>query len=205
MHTPDNEFWKIFKSTAGAFSVSEALALYNICMDAPQGDYLELGSYKLKSASVAAIALQDGDFYLVDPLFKDDNFCEEVMKGKLFRINMVLVGDTSLNVIPRHNNLAYVMVDSADHDELALEEVRQLEDRIMPNGIVAFHDLDSQFRHVRMAYDYLVETGKYEPIGIDWPTIVNYVRENNLEQGNDTWHHTELEFPCFVGAVRRKA
>lgn len=203
MHIPDFSFWSIFKKTEGAFSVTEAVALYNICLEAPKGDYLELGSYKLKSASVAAIALQDGDFYLVDPLFKDDNFCEGVMKNKMFRTNMILVGDVSLNEIPRHDSLAYVMIDSADHDELVLEEVKQIEDRVMQNGIVAMHDIDSQFKCVRQAYDYLLSTGKYIPIPIDWSSIINYVRENDLEKGNNSWHHTEMDFPCFVGAVKR--
>jgi len=41
-------------------------------------------------------------------------------------------------------------------------------------------------------------------INIDWDKIVSYVNENNLEEGNTSWHHNELKNPCFVGAVKRK-
>ena len=205
MHTPDNNFWPIFRNTEGAFSASEALALYNVCLSVPQGQYMELGSYKLKSASVAAIALKDGDFYLVDPLFRDDNFCREAMGDKMFRINMILVGNESLDEIPKHDKYAYVMVDSSTHqDGLPMQEVRLLEDRMVSGGIIAFHDFKSQFVEVEGAYNYLLSTGKYDEIKIDWDEIIAYVKENDLETGNSSWHHNEIDFPCFVGAVKRK-
>lgn len=205
MNIPDLGFLDFFKNREGAFSVTEAIALYNICLDATKGEYIEVGSYKLKSASVAAMALKDGDFWLVDPLFRDEKFCEEVMKNIVFRVNMVLVGNESLNEIPKHGEYSYVMVDSGSHgDGLPMQEVKLLEDRMVKGGIIAFHDFRSQFVEVEQAYNYLISTGKYEEIPINWQEIIEYVNANNLEEGNNSWHHTELKNPCFVGALKRK-
>ena len=204
MQTPPINFWDFFKNREGAFSVTEAIALYNICLKVPQGEYIELGSYKLKSASIAAMALKDGDFWLVDPLFRDNKFCDEVMKDIIFRVNMILVGNESLDEIPKHGKYSFVFVDSGDHQSLPMKEVKELEDRLVPNGIIAFHDVFAQFLQVTEAYNYLISTGKYEEIPIDWESIIAYVNENNLEEGNISWHHNELKNPCFLGAVKRK-
>ncbi len=205
MNVPEFSFWHFFKNRVGAFSVCEALALYNICLGVPQGTYLELGSYKLKSASAAAIALKDGDFYLVDPLYFEEQFCREAVENVLFRMNMILVGSTSFNEIPNHDNLAYVFIDSENHgEEIVMREVELLEDRVMQNGVIAFHDYKSQFVPVEYAYNYLLSTGKYEEIKIDWDEIISYAKEHDLEKGNNSWHHEELEFPCFIGALKRK-
>lgn len=204
MVIPDIKFWDFFKKREGAFSVTEAVALYNICLDAPKGEYIELGSYKLKSASIAAMALKDGTFWLVDPLFRDEKFCEEVMMNIMFKINMVLVGNESLDEIPKHGKYSYVFVDSGDHQSLPMKEVKMLEDSVVKDGIIAFHDVFAQFLQVTEAYEYLLSTGKYEPININWQEIIEYVNENNLEEENVSWHHNELKNPCFVGALRRK-
>ena len=75
----------------------------------------------------------------------------------------------------------------------------------MSGGILAFHDYGNQFTAIARWYDYLVGTGKYEPIAIDWDTIFDYVRDNNLEEGNSSWHERgSEEFPKFVGALKRK-
>jgi len=112
----------------------------------------------------------------------------------------------STDVIPIIRTLySYVFVDSGSHqDGLPMQEVKLLENIVVQDGIIAFHDFDSQFKEVREAYDYLVSTGKYEPININWQEIVEYVNANNLEDGNNSWHHTELKNPCFIGAVKRK-
>jgi len=71
---------------------------------------------------------------------------------------------------------------------------------------IAAHDYKNQFTEVEGAYDYLVGTGKYEPIHINWQEIFDYVAEHNLEEGNNSWHlYPELPHPPnFVGALRRK-
>jgi predicted O-methyltransferase YrrM len=186
----------------------EFIAIYNIALQAPEGLYLELGSHKGKSGMSAMLGLKAGLFYLVDPIFEDTNLAEDVSKlvsGVNDKVVVVMVNDYSTNVIEKHTQYSYVFVDSGTHDNgLPMQEVKMLEDRMKPGGIICFHDYQSQFVEVHQAYDYLVSTGKYEPIGINWHEIIDYVGARDLEKGNESWHHQEMEFPNFVGAVRRK-
>jgi predicted O-methyltransferase YrrM len=207
MNFPSKEFIEEFKKVHGALSVCESIAIYNIALEAPEGLYLELGSHKGKSGMSAALGLKDGLFYLVDPIFENADLAIEVsdLVKSAGNTSVVIVAAYSTEVIENHTDLSYVFVDSGSHqDGLPMQEVKMLEDRVMQNGIIAFHDFNSQFIEVKEAYDYLLSTGKYEEIKIDWEAIVNYVRENDLEKGNTSWHHTETQFPCFVGALKRK-
>lgn len=209
MKFPSIEFFEKFKATPGALSTPESIAIYNIALQAPEGVYLELGSHKGKSGMSASLGLKDGLFYLVDPIFEDielaGSVCDIVQNSAASNVSVVIVADYSTNVIEKHNNLSYVFVDSGSHcDGLPMQEVKMLEDRVVTEGIIAFHDYNSQFHEVKEAYDYLIRTGKYEEISIDWPSIVSHVKENDLEKGNSSWHHTEMAFPCFVGALKRK-
>lgn len=210
MILPDSKFWEVFKSTHGAFSTPEAIALINICAQAPAGEYLELGTHKGKSTLAACFALQAGLFNLVDPIFEDDNVCKEIAatftRYPSIHIEKKLFADISENVIPKFNDLAYVFVDSGDHgEELVRTELDLLDGRVMSGGIIAFHDLDNQFTAVRRGYDRLVGSGQYDPIPVNWSEIFDYVRANNLEEGNSSWHERgSEEFPKFVGAVRKK-
>jgi hypothetical protein len=207
---PPQEFWDTFRETNGALSCSEAIAIYNISALAPIGLYMELGTHKGKSAMAATIGLKDGVFILVDPIFDDKELVGELADNVLAvsSIGRVIIpiAENSLQVIPYHDYYSYVFVDSGSHqDGLPMQEVKLLEDRIVEGGIIAFHDFKSQFVEVEVAYNYLVSTGKYEEIKIDWDTINKYSDENNLEDGtNKTWHHTELKNPNFVGALKRK-
>ena len=109
------------------------------------------------------------------------------------------------SILHNFNNISYCFVDSGSHqDGLPMQEVKLLEDKMVQGGIICFHDWDSQFREVKEASDYLVSTGKYDYISIQWNEIIEYVNANNLEEGNISWHHNELKNPQFVGAVRRK-
>lgn len=208
MILPNETFWSAFKSVQGALSCCEALAIMNIASEAPQGIYLELGTHKGKSAISAMQYLSNGEFHLVDPIFNDLELAEQVVKMVLCHSNKIVVGiipKYSIDIIENYNKLSYVFVDSGSHqDGLPMQEVKMLEDRIVSGGIIAFHDFDSQFKEVREAYNYLLNTGKYEEISIPWDEIRKYVLENNLEENNQSWHHTELETPCFVGALKRK-
>lgn len=211
MILPSKEFIDKFKETTGAFSVTEAIGLYNVCLEAPQGDWIELGTHKGKSTTVIALAIPEktSTLHLVEPEFKD----EEWRNGASARIKEVKAGikvlgyaGYSLNVIQKHiGQLSFVFVDSGVHDDMVMQEVKMLEDKMIPQGIIAFHDYKNQFTAVERAYDYLVSTGKYEVIPIDWDDIKKYVTENNLEEGNNSWHVYE-EHPCpnFVGALKRK-
>lgn len=209
MITPTPEFWKIFKETDGALSCTEAVAIMNIAELAPQGTYIELGTHKGKSGMAALFTLRNGEFIAVDPIFEESIIMLKVAKTLTGfcddSVDIKMVIGYSTNVIPLKNEYAYVFVDSGSHqDGLPMQEVNLLEDRVVQGGIIAFHDFRSQFVEVEGAYEYLKSTGKYEEIPINWDEIISYVNADNLEEGNNSWHHNELKNPCFVGALRRK-
>jgi len=200
-----------FKIIPGAFSVTECIALVNICDQAPAGVYLELGTHKGKSAYAAVYSLKPGLFHLVDPIFEDNELAYKVSYvtatlGSGDKILCPTHADISLNVIPKFNELSYVFVDSGSHqDGLPMQEAKLLEDRVIQGGIIAWHDFKNQFREPAEAAQYLVDTGKYEWIDINWQEIIDYVSQHNLEEGNDSWHvYDDRPFPNFVGAVKRK-
>ncbi len=209
MITPHPEFWNTFKKTNGALSVAEAVAIINIAAQAPQGGWaIELGTHMGKSGMSAMLGLDDCFFLLVDPIFEDKKIMEEV-DNTLQPINPTVKLKFSplysTDILPQFAPYSYCMVDSGSHqDGLPMQEVKLLEDNMMQGGVIVFHDWNSQFKEVKEASDYLVGTGKYDYINIDWDEINNYVNENKLNEGNISWHHTELENPNFVGALRRK-
>lgn len=211
MITPPKEFWKVFKETEGALSCTEAVAIMNLAAQSPVANRcVEFGVYKGKSAMSAAICLTHALFYLVEPEFKDDKFKKEVEST----LKKIPASPVEYSFSPmfstdwlkdNEREFGYVFVDSGSHqDGLPMQEVKLLEDRIVQGGIIAFHDFKSQFVEVEGAYEYLKSTGKYEEIPINWEEIITYVNENNLEEGNKSWHHNELRNPCFVGALKRK-
>jgi hypothetical protein len=140
--------------------------------------------------------------YVFDPGFKDKiNKRITTISG----MTPFFVGDYSLSAIEKYNDYGYVFIDSDDHQpELVMEEVRLLEDKMIKGGIIAFHDFRNQYHGPYEGYQYLLSTGKYESIEIPWDEIRAYVSENNLEEGNDSWHMPDDKLPCFVGALRRK-
>lgn len=224
MILPSKEFWKIFKNTEGALSCTEAIAIMNVSSQAPVGQYIELGTYRGKSAMSALIGLTkevvfskepiNPVFTLVDPIFTDSEIVSEVLKrlSKIkTNISLRFNSLTSIECLQEVDtgskyNYSYVFVDSGSHqDGLPMQEVKLLEDRVVTRGIISFHDFANQFREPKEAAEYLVSTGKYEWVEIDWPPIIDYVKENNLEDGNNSWHiYEDRPFPNFVGAVRRK-
>lgn len=211
MITPTKEFWEVFKNTNGALSCTEAVAIVNLAAQSPKANRcVEFGVYKGKSAISASLGLKHALFYLIEPEFENEEFKKEVENT----LGKILYSSVEFSFSPMYSTdwlkdnereFGYVMIDSGSHqDGLPMQEVKLLEDRMVQGGIIAFHDWNSQFKEVKEASDYLVGTGKYEYIPINWDEIIKYVNENNLEEGNQSWHHNELKNPCFVGAVKRK-
>jgi len=209
MILPTPEFVELFKKTPGALSVCESIAIMNIAAQAPQGLWLEMGTYKGKSAMSAAYGGNATEFRLIEPLFET-----EVSTGEIAnRISAVIKSNISIAFIigystdylrDTNDKYSYVFSDAGSHaDGLPMAEVKLLEDRIVQGGVICFHDWGSQFKEVKEASDYLVSTGKYEYMSIDWGAIIGHVREGDLEKDNDSWHHIEMDFPCFVGAVKK--
>lgn len=210
MIVPNNDFWKEFKETNGAFSTAEAIALINIANQASSGYAYEFGSHRGKSSMAIAFGLRDNILSLVEPEFNDVNWDKEVydrVSGVNENVSVETMADNSLDVIPYiSEHTSFVFIDSGVHDDMVMDEVKGLEDRMKVGGIIAFHDFLNQFTAVERAYRYLLSTGKYEEIPINWEEIFSYVKENNLEDGNKSWHqYPELPYPPnFVGALRRK-
>lgn len=209
MITPPIELLKIFKETNGAMSVTEAVALYGVILEAPRGVYCELGVHKGKSATIMVAAMRGKEVVLVEPEFTDEKWLSEtiatIQRAAKEPLLILPLADYSTNVLPDMAELAYCMVDSGSHqDGLPMQEVKMLEDKMIDGGVIAFHDWNSQFQEVKEAADYLVKTGKYEYIEIPWQEIVAYINENSLEEGNLSWHHTELKNPSFLAAVKKK-
>jgi hypothetical protein len=211
MIVPNEDFWKAFKRTEGAFSTAEAIALYNIALQVERPIIsIELGTHKGKSAMAAAVALDGGEFILVDPIFSDDGLRNLVqLKVSSFseKLFVRLMPTTSIDAIQVSDFYSYAFIDSGSHgDGLPMQEAKLLEDKIVNGGIIAWHDYKNQFTEVEQAYNYILSTGKYERIEINWSEIFDYVKEHNLEEGNNSWHlYPELPHPPnFVGALKRK-
>lgn len=211
MITPSKDFLDIFKDTPGALSVTESIAIRTIASQAPEGNYICLGSHKGKDSLAACVSLKKGFFYLVDPIYEDNEIMQSVMGNvgsviEKYNKTPILVADYSYNVIDKYAPYTYVFLDSGSHgDGLPMQEVKLLEEKVIEGGIICFHDFGNQFREPKEAAEYLVNTGKYEWIHINWDEIINYVRDNNLEDGNNSWHiYADNPFPNFVGAVKRK-
>jgi predicted O-methyltransferase YrrM len=233
MLIPTKEFIEIFKKTEGAFSVSESIALMNITSTVISGNYIEAGSNAGKSGMSAAYGLPKGKFYMIDPIYDLKNFeawehtiqkhpdnlawkyaDEKDFKDKvklriLFasdnRVEPILLGSYSEKELPLHGKYSFAFIDSDNHQhERVFAEIGILEDLMIAGGIIAFHDFGNQYIAPRQAHEQLIATGKYENVEINWQEIFDYVRENNLEEGNNSWHEKgSEEFPKFVGAVKR--
>lgn len=209
MYKQSKEFWDKFKATPGALSATEACAIMYIASLAPQGTYICLGAHKGKDTLASSQTLKSGKYLLVEPEFSDAEWVKSV--GKLVstgnpQMDYLLIPDYSYNVIPQHEKYAYLFWDSGEHGGTVLErETEMIKDCMIPGGIVCSHDIGNQFTQQTVAMEKLVATGNFEWINIPWDEIIPYVKENNLEEGNNSWHiYAENPYPNFVGAVKRK-
>jgi predicted O-methyltransferase YrrM len=214
--TPTKKFWEVFRSTNGALSCCESLFIMQAAALAPKGIYIECGVAYGKSAISALQILKEYEngkddvrFILVDPLFDDIEIAKSVEKT-VCSITEKLIprcyeGAYSTKIIPQYEKYSYAMLDSGDHEQTILDEFYLIKDRMVSGGVIVMHDLDSQYIRVREVYNMFLATGNYEEIIPDWKSIEAYAEENNLEDGtNQSWHHSELKHPKFVGALKRK-
>ena len=196
----------LFKSTTGAMSAAEGLALHRLAASAPAGLAIESGSYAGKSAIAITSALERGrELHMIDPDFKrpTTNILNDLKSTS--EATFIFHISPSVEALPRiAGELSFVFLDSGDHSyELCRAECDIVAPRIVHGGIIAFHDLDSQFKGVRQCYDELLATGEFEEVKIPWDDILKEVILGRLEDGNQTYHHTELANPMFLGALRK--
>lgn len=201
----------LFKSTPGAMSVCEGLALSRLAYESGgfrnEGIYIESGSHSGKSTVAIASALyEECELHMIDPDFKrpPSDILGDLKSAS--EATFIFHIAPSVEALPRiAGELSFVFLDSGDHSyELCRAECNIVAPRMVKGGIIAFHDLNSQFKGVRQCYDELLATGEFEEVVIPWKDIEAEVVAGNLEAGNDTYHHTELANPMFLGALRRK-
>ena len=201
----------LFKSTPGAMSVCEGLALSRLAYESGgfrnEGIYIESGSHSGKSTVAIASALyEECELHMIDPDFKrpPSDILGDLKSAS--EATFIFHIAPSVEALPRiAGELSFVFLDSGDHSyELCRAECNIVALRIVKGGIIAFHDFRSQFIGVERCYNELLATGLFEEVVIPWKDIEAEVVAGNLEAGNDTYHHTELANPMFLGALRRK-
>jgi len=200
-----------------------------------EGIAADLGSHGGKSSMFAALGLYEmgyeKDFNMVDLLYDPNNpdwatayfgkfenvpwgfvndpeFPEKWRKlvGLFCEDRVKINGRSSLQFINENELFCYIFIDTDDHrPELVMSEAKALQDKMAPGGIVLFHDYKNQFIGPLRAVEYLESTGVYEIIEMDWNPIKAYVKEGDLEAGNNSWQDFEGDhYPIFVGGVRHK-
>jgi len=122
--------------------------------------------------------------------------------------DIFLMGKSSLQFLrglkTSNTRYNYVFIDSDDHqEELVMEEVKELEDKMNQGGLIFFHDFRNQYIGPQKAYVYLRNTGKYEEVLIDWEAAKKLAIESGTVEDPNSWHMPGVEFPCFVGCLRR--
>ena len=111
-----------------------------------------------------------------------------------------------LSLFP-NRKISYVFIDSDDHQlELVMYEVKELEDRMLKGGLMFFHDFGNQYTAPKEAHKYLLDTGKYENINMDWEMIKNFINSKGLKDSDLNWQTEDQKAmpPTFVGCVRKK-
>lgn len=214
---PPKEFWPHFQKTKGALSCSEAIFLYNVCLQVPDsGLWVEAGTAYGKSALVALLAWRNREpkkFFLLEPEFVRPDFLEPAVNS-VKALKREFGGSTtclytpeySTDFLPKFEGYSYLFWDSGSHgSELVDIEKPLIESRMAVGGILAMHDIFSQFSSCTEAYQSLIASGKFELIQYNWEEINAYVIDNDLEKDNDSWHqYPELPHPPnFIGALRR--
>lgn len=232
---PNNFFeWFKKTPGAFGVAESIALANIAMQVPEGKGNFIECGSNAGKSGMSAAFGLPAGNFYMIDPIYDLSNLeawqhtiqehpdnmkwgyvnepkFKDNVRGRIIfasnaRVNPILLGSYSEKELPLWGDYSYAFIDSDNHQhERVFAEIAILEDRMVKGGIICFHDFNNQYIAPQEAHKALIATSKYEDVPIDWDTIFKHVRDNKMEEGNDSWHTAgSEEFPKFVGAVRRK-
>lgn len=122
-------------------------------------------------------------------------------------LNIRLLGLSSRQffALNRGKKFSYVFIDSDDHQvDLVLYEAKELENSMLKGGLIFFHDYRNQYRGPSEALEYLISTDKYEEIGISWENAIEETKKSELIHDKFSWHMPGVEFPTYLGCVRRK-
>jgi len=190
------------------------------------------GKSSLIALTALSFLKKEGSFIMVDPAydpispfrktspaFADEYYCSHIFyKVRKFlnsNIQLCMLGLPSekfceekryedLKFGSMINPLSYVFIDSGEHSEESLKpEIEWVNKHLCVGGIVVFHDFGNQYTAPVYAAEKMILSGQYEPIAINWEEIISYVKENDLEKGNDSWHMVGNPHPNFIGALKR--
>jgi hypothetical protein len=117
-------------------------------------------------------------------------------------LDVNLFGFSSMEFLKRNRGpFSYAFIDTDDHsDGLTMSEAKGVEHAMAPGALVLFHDYGNYSGPIK-AGEYLVATGKYEKIRINWNPARKTVAEHNLDEGNDSWAGPQHS---HIGCFRRK-
>lgn len=126
----------------------------------------------------------------------------QVWHNLVSNLKVNLFAYSSLQFLEKYEGpFSYAFIDTDDHqEELVLAEVKALADKMAEGALVLLHDYGNYRGPIR-AGQYLLNTGLYEEIKIDWRPVSNFVKERNLDEGNDSWAGPDHK---HLGCFRRK-
>jgi len=209
--SPDEGIHVDCGSNAGKFAMSAAIGLARKgkpsilhCID----PVFDLENERAVSQMCQKKKENIGWGWVFEPDFKE-KFIDRILTVSKGLVTPVLVGQASLDGLPmlhnQHGKFSYIYLDCDNHTkELVDAEVDYVKDKMIHDGVLAWHDFGNQFHAPRESYWRLMAEGTgWEEIPRPWEVIVPWVKERDLEKGNDTWHACDQEFPTFVGALKK--
>lgn len=144
--------------------------------------------------------------WIYEPDFKE-KVQARIVQASDGLVTAELIGESALKAVPdlAKSGAAWAFSDADNTMKWLVDGIADsLADNIVPGGIIAWHDWNSQFIPPKEASDRLVASGHFEYIKIPWGEIKEAVDSIGGEHhGNNSWHHRETERPMFVGAIRK--
>jgi len=219
------EVFEYVKNIYGGVNISEMVGLYDTIvknLKCPEGIAADFGSHEGKSSTIGAAALsflnRTDAFYSVELIEFGKPGVKERVKERVMKFSsgpVTLVEGFSVDFIDTHGPFSYVFVDTDHSLEIVMGETKRLEDRMLPGGLIFFHDFKNQYPAPAQAHQYLIDTGKYEEVEIDWDAAIRFTRDNGLGQDDKTFARydgvhceslsnlTPFEHPVFIGCAKK--
>ena len=226
MKNIDIEMLEFTKNIYGGVNMSEMVALYDTIikhLKCPEGIAADLGSHEGKSSVIGVAALsflnRTDDFYSVEVIEFGKPGVKQKVKERITKYSsgkVTLIQSFSSEFIDQHDGpFSYVFIDTDHTLEICMGEAKGLEDKMHSGGLIFFHDFKNQYPAPAQVYAYLIDTGKYEEIKVDWDFAIQLTKEHELEKDDVTFARydgvhspslselTTFEYPTFIGCVRR--
>jgi len=138
------------------------------------------------------------------PIAKDPRLFTKVQvwHNSVSNLDVNLFGLSSLEFLKKNKGpFSYAFIDTDDHQpKLVMDEAKAISNKMAEGALVLFHDYGNYNGPIK-AGEYLLSTGKYEKININWNPARKMVAEHNLDEGNDSWAGPQHS---HIGCFRRK-